>query len=102
MKPEQLYQSLKELSEKLEITLSEQNLRISGLPVRSGLCTVKGKKLLIVDKHKSVHDKIGIVASCLSKIPLEDIYLIPALRELFEKYSKEVDTDTEVEDENHV
>jgi hypothetical protein len=88
MKPEQLYQNLEELTEKLGITLSEQNLRISGLKVKSGLCTVKGEKMFIMDKHKNTRDKIEILASCLSKMPIEDIYIVPAIRELLDKHSK--------------
>jgi len=89
MKPEQLYQELKDLAEKLKITVSEQNLRISGINVSSGLCKVKGEYLFILDKHKSVHKKIRILASQLSKLPHEDIYIVPAVRELLEKYAED-------------
>ena len=59
MKPEQIYQELKDLAEKLEITFSEQNLRIAGLKVKSGLCKVKGKNLFIMDKHRSEERRVG-------------------------------------------
>jgi hypothetical protein len=85
MKPEQIYQELKDLAEKLEITFSEQNLRIAGLKVKSGLCKVKGKNLFIMDKHKSIHKKIDILASLLAKFPHEDLYIMPAIREILEK-----------------
>jgi len=49
MKPEQIYQELKDLAEKLEITVSEQNLRTAGIKVKSGLCKVKGKNMFIMD-----------------------------------------------------
>jgi hypothetical protein len=85
MKPEQIYQELKDLAEKLAITVSEQNLRIAGLKVKSGLCKVKGKNLFIMDKHKSIHKKIDILASLLAEFPHEDLYIIPAIREILEK-----------------
>lgn len=85
MKPDQLYQELKDLAERMQISVLEQNLKISGLKVRSGLCTVKGQKLFIMDKHKSVHKKIKILAAQLARIPHEDMYIIPAVRELLEK-----------------
>jgi hypothetical protein len=66
---------------------SEQNLKTSGIKVQSGLCSVKGQNLFIMDKHKSVHKKIGILAAQLATIPHEDLYIIPAVRELLEKYS---------------
>ena len=85
MKPEQIYQELKDLAEKLEVSVSEQNLRTTGLKVKSGLCKVKGQNLFIMDKHKSIHKKIDILASQLAKLPHEDLYIMPAIRELLEK-----------------
>ena len=37
MKPDQIYQELKELAEKLQVTVLEQNLRSTGVRARSGL-----------------------------------------------------------------
>ncbi len=88
MKPDQLYQELKDLAERMQITVSEQNLKTSGIKVQSGLCSVKGQNLFIMDKHKSVHKKIGILAGQLATIPHEDLYIIPAVRELLEKYAE--------------
>ena len=85
MKPEQIYQELKDLAEKLEITVSEQNLRTAGVKVKSGLCRVRGKNLFIMDKHKSIHKKIDILASVLAECPHEALYVIPAIREILEK-----------------
>jgi hypothetical protein len=87
MKPDQLYQELIDLAERLQITVSEQNLRTAGFKVQSGLCTVKGQNLFVMDKHKSVHKKIKLLAAQLSSIPHEDLYIIPALRELLDKYA---------------
>lgn len=85
MKPEQIYQELKELAEKLNIHVSEENLRQTRVKARSGLCKVKGQQRFIMDKHKSIHEKIELLAECLSKMPHEEMYIIPAVRELFKK-----------------
>ena len=87
MKPEHIYQELKDLAEKLNITVSEQNLRISGIRVKSGLCKVKGKDMFILDKNKSIYRKNKILAACLSKMPHENIYIVPAVREWLQKFS---------------
>ena len=87
MKPEQLYQELKDLAEKLSVTVSEQNLRTAGIKVKSGLCTVKGADMFIMDKHKSVHHKIRILASQLAQMPHENVYVVPAVREVLDKHS---------------
>ena len=85
MKPDQLYQELIDLAERLQITVSEQNLRISGIKVKSGFCKVKGQNLFVMDKHKSIHEKIRILAAQLADIPHEDIYIVPAVRDLLDK-----------------
>lgn len=86
MKSEQTYQDLKELAEKLGVTVSEQNLRSTGIKVKSGLCKVKGKNILIIDKKIAFQDKNEILASCLSKLPYEDIFMVPALREFLDSF----------------
>jgi len=85
MTPDQLYQELKELAEKLGVSVLEHNFRKTGIKVRSGLCKVKGKKLFIMDKHRSITDKNEILLSCINKMPHEDIYVVPYLREMLKK-----------------
>ncbi len=86
MKPEQTYQDLKELAEKLGVAVSEQNLRSTGIKAKSGLCKVKGKNILIMEKRLPFQDKNEILASCLSKLPHEDIFMVPALREFLDSF----------------
>lgn len=89
MKPEQIYQELKNLAEKLDIKVSEQNLQKTGIHVNSGLCKIKGQQFIIIDKNEKIFDKIEILSSLLSKIPHEDIYIMPAVRELLNKNGNE-------------
>ncbi len=81
MKPEQIYQHLKEIAEKLNIELSEENLKKSGLRVQSGFCRIKDRDKFIMDKHLSIHDKNSILAAFISEIAHDDIYIVPAVRE---------------------
>jgi hypothetical protein len=89
MRPEQLYQSLKDLAEKLGITVLEHNFRTSGVRVQSGLCKIKGKQHFIMDKHKSIYKKNEMLALFLCELPHEDIYIVPAVREFLKKYSRD-------------
>lgn len=93
MKPEQIYQELKDLAEKLAVTVTEQNLRTAGIKVKSGLCTVKGQDLFIMDKHKSIHKKIKVLAAQLAGMPHEDVFVIPAVRDMLNKYGKKPETE---------
>ena len=98
MKADQLYQQLKELAEKLEIEVSEQSFKYSGLRVQSGFCKVKDKDRYIMDKHISIHRKNAYLARCLIKKPLDNIYIIPAVREYLEKYTPKITNEVESED----
>jgi hypothetical protein len=88
MNPEQIYQEMKELAEKLGISVSEQNLRKTGIHVNSGLCKVKGKLMFVMDKHESVREKTILLASCLNRMPHEDIYVVPAIRQILNQQLK--------------
>jgi hypothetical protein len=89
MKPEELYQELKLVAERLGVTVEEHNFREAGVRVMSGLCVVHGKRLFIMDKHKSVQKKIGILSAALSEMPLDEVYIIPVVRELIAKHADE-------------
>jgi hypothetical protein len=80
MKPTEIYQQLQETASKLGIAVSEQNLRATGVNAKSGLCKVKGEQVFIMDKHLTVREKVEILSECLRQMPLDDIYLVPAIR----------------------
>jgi hypothetical protein len=80
MKPTQLYQHLKELAVKLDIAVEEQNMRVTGVNAKSGLCIVKDQKIFIMDKYLTVREKLETLADCLRTLPLDDIYVMPAVR----------------------
>jgi hypothetical protein len=84
MKPDQLYEHLKEVLEKMGVSVSEQNLKTSGIPVRSGYCKVKGQQRFIIDKHLRIHQKNRILASFLQSCTLEDTFIPPKVREFIQ------------------
>ena len=85
MKAEQLYQHLKELAEKLDITVMERNLKKTGFPVKSGLCKVKNKNLFIIERIKTLPEKIELLADCLADFSTDEIYVMPVIRELLKR-----------------
>ena len=85
MKPEQLYQELKELAEKLGITVSERSFRHTGMNIRSGLCKIRDQYCFIMDKHLPQDEKNHEIASCLRKMPLDDMFIVPIVREFLDK-----------------
>lgn len=87
MKPEQIYQELRDLAEKLAVTVSEQNFRTSGIPVKSGSCLIKGQMHCIIDKNISLHKKTTILARLIVDLPHERLFVVPAVREIIQKYA---------------
>jgi hypothetical protein len=88
MKPEQIYQELKELAEKLNVSVSEQRFRGSAIPVQSGCCLIKGKMHCIIDKNITLHKKIKILAQSLYDLPHENLYVVPAVRDIIQKFGR--------------
>lgn len=84
MKRRQLYRHLVEIAQKAGIRVVEQNLRATGVNARSGLCRIRGEPVFIMDKHLAVNEKIEILAGCLRELPLDEIYIVPAIRNLLE------------------
>ena len=91
MKPELMYQKLKELADRLGILVSEQKLSTESVKVKSGLCKIKGRLVLILDKQLSIHKKCAILATCLSDMPHDAIFVIPAVREFLVGHRKNED-----------
>lgn len=85
MKQNELYNHLKDLTENLGIRFFEKNFRNAGIPVNSGLCKIEGTYHFFMDKHKKISEKNEILANAISQFPLDDIYIIPALREYIDQ-----------------
>lgn len=85
MKIDELYRHLKELAEKMGIAFHEKNIRVPGLNVKSGLCRIEERWHFIMDKNLKTKEKTETLAQALSEFPLEDVYVIPGLREYIEK-----------------
>lgn len=87
MKPEQIYQGLKELAEKLGIKVTEKSFRnvAAGIHFQSGLCKVREKDVYIMDRNLPFSQKNEVLAECLTGMDYENIYMVPALREFLDK-----------------
>ena len=90
MNSKQVYEAMKDLAEKLDITVSEQSFKQTAIRVESGLCRVRGKWMFIMDKNASLKKKTRLLADCLSEMPHEEIYVVPAVREMLRSGSKNI------------
>lgn len=86
MTPDQIYQDLKDLAEKLGFSVSEQSFKRTGVKAQSGFCKVKNEDLFIMDTHIALKKKIDILAEYISRLETENVHMMPAIRELLDQY----------------
>ncbi len=82
MEPEKTYQHLEDLAQQLGISIRYEDLYDPEVPATSGLCKVRGRHFYIMDRSKSLPDKIRLLSQCLCRMDLDSVYLLPAIREL--------------------
>ena len=78
----QLLQELEALAERLSIEVSVGNLE--GSP--GGLFRHRGKRRLLVERRLSVRERVEVFLRAFSKLSLEDVFVVPEVRERIEKY----------------
>lgn len=88
MSPEQLYEHLKEIADKLGISVVEQSFKQVGVPIKSGHCRVKGEELFIMDRSLPLVKKNQVLTGFLSTLSHENIFMPPVVRELLQKKTK--------------
>jgi hypothetical protein len=86
MKIETIYSELKNVAEKLGMTVVEHSFRNAGIRVRSGYCKVRNKNKCIVDRNLKLNRKAEILAECILDLPHESIFIIPAVREYLDTF----------------
>ena len=83
-----LLNQLEELAGKLGIEIRYGNIGGEESHRTGGLCRVKGQYVLIIHSRLNVKEKIGIITKTLKGFEMDDLYVIPVIRELLDK-SKE-------------
>jgi hypothetical protein len=89
MQREDLYQELEAALEQLGIQIRQESFHDFVIPATSGLCTIKGQPVFLMDKSISLNQKIRILGKYLSNLNLDHIYLKPAVREYLERLQSE-------------
>ena len=82
MKEEQILEHLEAVARSKSIIIRYERLENGELSIRSGSCRVKGSEYIIVDNRLTLKERIEVIAKELRKRNLEDIYLLPLIREI--------------------
>ena len=88
IKADQLILEMKLIAEKLDVIVSEQNFRKTGISIKSGFCKIKGGNYFFIDKDLPVSKKNEIIAEFLCGLEYDNIYIIPAVRDFLSLYDK--------------
>ena len=75
MKPDKLLLELEHILEQAGYTLRKERGSFRG-----DECVVLGNKVVVVNKSKPAEIQIGTIARVLRQIPLDDIFIKPAVR----------------------
>ena len=78
MRSTRLLMELEGLAEKMGIQVIHEKLSQS----RGGLCRLHDEYLLFVEKNLSEDEQVQLLVSALSRFPLDDIHMLPAIRDL--------------------
>ena len=92
MKALYLYEELKNVAERLGVTVVEHSFKATGLRARSGMCKIHGHRHFIMDKRCTMREKIELLAEALAALDSEALFMVPAVRDLLKKHGRPVDS----------
>jgi hypothetical protein len=61
-------------------------IRYEACEGRGGMCTLRGRRLLIIDEGKTAAGRADVIARSLAELDLEHIYIAPAVRQAIERH----------------
>jgi len=76
-----LLQHLEGIARQLEIEIRYESLFDDEVSVHSGGCQVRGRHLILIDSCRSPFERARVLARELAKFELEDLYILPRIRE---------------------
>ena len=80
---------LLELARRLEIRIRRERLGDEDVPVQSGLAWVDHQPVLFLDSRLAPQEAVEILVKELAGFPLEELYIKPGIRALFDHGSED-------------
>jgi hypothetical protein len=88
-KQQVILHELLELARRLEIRVRRERLGDEDVPVQSGLAWIDHQPVLFLDSRLSVPEAVDILIRELADFSLEDLYMKPGIRALFEAHGED-------------
>lgn len=92
MKESELFQELQKIAAHYGITVSIVNLKKYSYDIQSGMCKVRGKYRIFIDRHLHLSEKIDVLIDALQNVQIDITSMHPKLQKLFERRS--IDSET--------
>ena len=92
MDKETQLEDLKSTAAKLSIDIEFSNLSDNEISIQSGYCRVKGRDIIIMDRHLSQEEQIELLLKTLRRFDLENIFLPAWMREQLETGTAKIDS----------
>jgi hypothetical protein len=80
MEENRLLQELEEIAEKLSISVQYDDLTGMDFRVKGGLCRLRGKNVIIMDRRMPPRERIDLLAGALCQFDLSSISMKPYVR----------------------
>ena len=88
MQNNKVLEYLEDLTFRLGIEIVNEKLGGADFSIEGGLCKVKGVYKIFIDPSAPIEVQIEILARALSSFQIEEVYLLPFIREILEKAQK--------------
>jgi hypothetical protein len=88
MQNNKILEYLEDLAFRLGIEIGNEKLGEADFSIEGGLCKVKGVYKIFIDPSAPIEVQIEILARALSSFKIEEVYLLPFIREILEKAQK--------------
>jgi hypothetical protein len=85
MESYKVLEHLEGLARKLGIEVLYQQLGTDEYSSGGGICKVKGAYKVFLDRSEPIERRIQILARALSSFNSDEVYVLPAVREILEK-----------------
>jgi hypothetical protein len=80
MEENRLLQELEEIAEKLSIAVRYDDLTEMDFKVKGGLCKLRGRNVIIMDRRAPLRERIDLLARTLRQFDLSSIFTRPYIR----------------------
>ncbi|MFQ6078579.1 MAG: hypothetical protein ACE5NJ_05515 [Thermodesulfobacteriota bacterium] len=85
MEEKRLLQELEEIAEKLFIAVQYDDLMGTDFRVKGGLCKLRGKNVIILDRRMPPKERIDLLARALRQFDLSSMFIKPYIRLTIER-----------------